>query len=402
MIVGSSSPVHLSYCLNIHPGEGWADQEEAIRTVTRAVKQRVCPAEPLGLGLRLSRQAATDLASPDARRAVRDVLSEEGMYAFTVNGFPYGAFHGGTVKERVYQPDWRTVNRRDYTIAIIDVLADLLPEGVEGSVSTLPGSFRSWINRPDDPERMARNLADCVLRCHQLRDGAGKTIHIGLEPEPACYLETTDECVRFIVEEVLTHGIDHLQRRTGLRSEVLEGIFRRHLGVCLDTCHAAIQFEDLETVVQRYVDEGIRISKVQLSAALEIFNERTAVEALHPFVEKVYLHQVKAETRHGALRSWTDLPDALRAVKDQPEYERIRVHYHVPLFWAGTPQLSTTAPCITPGFLAAARAAGCTHMEVETYTFSVLPTAVWSGSLEECLARELGWAVEHLGKAEPS
>ena len=287
-------------------------------------------------------------------------------------------------------------SRRDYTLALADLLSDILPPDIEGSISTVPGSFKSWVARSGDIERMVRNLMDCVIYFDRLRDRTGQSIILALEPEPSCYLETTEETVCFFTDEILVRGVDYLNRCTGRRNEESETVIRRHLGICFDTCHVALQFESLEEALAALAREGIRIAKIQLSAALEVFNERTAIEALHPFIEPVYLHQVKGLTRHGAIRSWTDLPDALRAVNSQEEYERLRIHFHVPLFWEGSMRLGSTAEWLTPEFFQAVSGCGCSHLEIETYTFDVLPDDVWKGSLVDCLVREFEWALARL------
>lgn len=387
---------HLTYCLNIHPGETWDENLAAIREKAFAVKQRVCPDASFGLGLRIGSRAAVTLQDPARRAELKACLADQDCYAFTINGFPYGAFHAGAVKEKVYQPDWRTTARRDYTIRLCDILADILPDGVDGSISTVPGSFKPWIIRPDDDARMVERLAECAIHLARLRDQTGRLLHIGLEPEPGCYLETTDETLKFFIEQILSKGVPYVRRRTGCEVGQAETWLRTHLGVCLDTCHVAIQFETPADVLAEFEAEEIRVSKIQLSAALEAFNERTCIEALHPFVEPVYLHQVKALTRHGAIRSWNDLPDALRQVKDQREFEQLRVHFHVPLFWQGSAQLGTTATGLDQRFFEAVATSSCRHLEIETYTFDVLPESVFADDVVACIAREYEWVTQRL------
>ena len=116
MIVQHQPPLHLTYCLNIHPGETWAENLAAIREKTARVRQFVAPDQWFGLGLRLSAQAAAELAAnPALRHEALDVFAENQFYPFSVNAFPYGRFHAGAVKEDVYSPDWRATERRDYT-----------------------------------------------------------------------------------------------------------------------------------------------------------------------------------------------------------------------------------------------------------------------------------------------
>lgn len=367
-------PLYLTYCLNIHPGETFAENLAAIRQHAVAVKQRILPASPFGLGLRLGAAAAEALRAPAARRALRAELEALGLYAFTINGFPYGQFHGTRVKENVYAPDWRTRERRDYTCLLADILADLLPDGVNGSISTLPGSFKPWIHKEADVRAMAQNLAACARHLATLREKTGREIHVGLEPEPFCFLETTDEVLKFFAGPLAA---------AGERDAV-----QRHLGVCLDTCHVALQFESPLEALRRYRAAGIRVSKIQISAALE--TDAAQAGALRLFDEPVYLHQTKARFKNGELLAWPDLPDALPAIAGNDALEAVRVHFHVPLFWEGRVPLRSTATDLNMEFFREVCAA-TEHLEVETYTFSVLPEVMRAGGVVECICRELEW-----------
>jgi sugar phosphate isomerase/epimerase len=401
MLIQSNPPRHLTYCMNIHPGETWEDVREAVSRYAAAVQKTLGVRDPFGLGLRLSGKAAVGLTAPGERERFQAWLAEHGMYVFTLNGCAHGNFHGGPVKERAYQPDWRTQVRREYTNLLADHLAALLPEGMDGSISTVPGSWKPWIIRPDDADRMVRQWMDCLLHLDQLVERTGRVIHLGLEPAPGCFLESAAEWIRFYNQTLLPRGIDHLRTRNVRNAARAEALIRRHLGVCVDTSHAAVQFEDPVAILDACADAGIRVSKIQLSAGLQVFNERSRIEALHPFVEPVYLHQVKAETRHGAIRSWNDLPDALRVVKDQPEYQRLRVHFHVPLDWSGDAQLGTTTGDLTPAFWQRLRSGDCRHLEMETYTYDVLPPGLKPPDTVAGIAREYAWVMRHWGEPAP-
>ncbi len=409
MRIQEHTPVHLTYCLNIHPGETWAENLTAIRDYATAVKARVAPDRPFGLGLRLSRAAAETLRAPAERRRLREELAERGLYAFTINGFPYGRFHGARVKEQVYAPDWRTAERLEYTCLLADILADLLPDGVSGSISTLPGSFKPWIQNTADVQSMARQLAAGAKYLAGLREQTGREVHVGLEPEPFCWLEATDEVIRFFegpLAAACAGAAEHEQ-------------VRRHLGVCLDTCHAALQFESPLAALRRYGAAGLRVSKIQLSAALEVAVERGArmsrppeeqergtgrscpqelAQALAAFCEPVYLHQTRARLADGGQLAWTDLPEALPALAQRGDVERVRVHYHVPLFWTGGAPLRSTAPELTAEFFRAACAA-TEHLEIETYTFDVLPAELRAGGVVDSVACEFDWVRHRLAAA---
>lgn len=349
---------HLTYCLNVHPGESWAENFAALQTTVLAVRDLVSPEEPFGLGLRLSALAAEELRI----KKFQQFLERENLYVFTINGFPYGRFHGGPVKENVYAPDWRSTERRDYTNRLADILAELLPEGCIGTISTVPGSWKPWVQSPHE---MVRHLAECVDYLARLP----REIVLTLEPEPGCYLETTEETVRFFT--------DHFPGS-------------RHLGVCFDTCHVALQFEDLAESFRRYQAAGIRVPKIQISSALRTHGETAP---LAPFAEPVYLHQTIARMPTGERRFWPDLAPALESL-GATAAEEIRVHFHVPLHFTASGPLSSTAPSITPEFLSLLPADS--HLEIETYTWDVLPPQLRSGSIEQSIAREFAWLRERL------
>ena len=385
MIVQHSPPLHLTYCLNIHPGESWAENFAAIREKVTAVKARVAPDEWFGLGLRIAHQAAEELtASADLRAEALALFHEHQLYPFSINGFPYGRFHAGPVKENVYAPDWRTPERLHYTIQLADLLAGWLPEGIDGSISTVPGSFKPWITTEADTEKMVDHLAAVVAHLVALREDTGREIHLGLEPEPDCFLETTDETVAFFEDTLFTAGAAEVARLLKCYRSDAEAMVRRHLGVCFDTCHVALQFEDPAASLRAYRDAGIRISKVQLSAALA------------PFAEPVYLHQVKGRAASGAQFAWFDLPTALEEIPGFTDLDEVRVHFHIPLFFTGNGPIGSTAGTLTPEFFEELRGGACPHLEIETYTFDVLPPEVHPGEIVESIAHEYAWVLGRL------
>ncbi len=335
---------HLTYCLNIHPGETWKESVAAIRTYAAAVKERVSPDRPFGLGLRLSARAASELR-PHVP-AFRDYLAGAGMYVFTINGFPYGQFHGTRVKELAYEPDWSRPERREYTEVLAWILAALLPEGVDGSISTVPVAYGKAL-----PAEAVDSLVRTAEALARIEAQTGRTIVLALEPEPDCLIETTDEAVRFWGE---------LRSRAG--TEVL-----RFLGVCLDTCHAAVEFESPADSICRLRAAGIPVPKIQISSALVVPPGADPVELLAPFADEVYLHQTRVLS-NGQLLRFSDLPEALR---ENPHGEW-RVHFHVPLHFSGGGGLETTARLLDAAFLSEALAPD-RHLEIETYSFDVLP-----------------------------
>lgn len=401
----ASGTSHLTYCSNVHRGETWTETFDALRQFLPSVKRRVRPDGPMGVGLRLSALAAEELDTPPALDALQGFLHDEDLYVFTVNGFPYGSFHGERVKERVYLPDWQQRERLAYTDRLAALLAVLLPAGqpeLFGSVSTVPGAFRSTAFAAEATrERVAAMLLQHVCGLAALEDRTGRRIILAMEPEPMCLMETTGETIDFFERHLLSqHAVGELARLSGRTQPAAEALLRRHAGVCLDVCHAAIEFETLPESVGALRAAGIEIAKLQLSSALVVPRmDDAAADLLRRFDDGVYLHQVVERGPAGLVR-FLDLPDALAAWEASRPAGDVewRVHCHVPVFHdAPLGGLATTQPALLD-MLDLQRNDGVSpHLEVETYTWDVLPSELASGSLDAAIAREIGWVCERLG-----
>lgn len=388
MILNDSE--HLTYCLNIHPGEEWEDQRRAIAGSACAVKAALAPERPFGLGLRIGARALAALAAPGAVADLRELLRRNGLYVFTVNAFPYGAFHNQPVKTAVYHPGWSDPARLDYTLGVAGVLAELLPEGVEGSISTVPLAYGDPTLSPGLLDQACGHLAAAAAALSEMERRTGHLIHLGLEPEPGCMLETSGGFIDFFERQLMPRGTGWLQRHCGLASEAAGEVLRRHLGICFDACHLAVQFESLPESLGELHRHGIRVSKVQLSAALETGTTESAAAALTPFMQdEVYLHQVRILHPGGFVESCSDLsPEFLVSWNEGAADLPCRIHFHVPLDFHGEGPLKSTTALLTPAFYDAARQAGATHFEIETYTFAVLPAALRQRSIEQHIIAE--------------
>ena len=396
-----SGPAHLTYCTNVHRGESWPDIFAALRRHLPEVKRRASPHAPMGVGLRLSAVAAEALDAPDALEALRGFLASEQLYVFTVNGFPYGPFHGERVKEQVYAPDWRTPERLAYTDRLAGLLAALLPDdqpSLTGSVSTVPGAFRASATT-DAREAIAEALLRHAAHLAALEDRTGRRIALALEPEPMCLMETTAEAVGFFEEFLFTaEAAARFAALSGRAPAAAERLLRRYLGLCLDVCHAAVEFEapaDSLAVLRR---AGVAVTKLQLSSALAVPRmDPAAAELLRRFDDGVYLHQVVEHGPDGLTR-YLDLPEALAAWHGGGAPGREwRVHCHVPVFHdAPLGHFATTQPTLLD-MLARQRDDGISpHLEVETYTWDVLPPELRAGGLDAAVARELAWVRDRL------
>lgn len=388
---------HLTYCTNIHPGETWSEIRRNLETYVLPVRAKVAPDCAYGIGLRLSGQAANTLAEPRELDAFRRFLHDRNLYVFTINGFPQGTFHGTEVKETVYLPDWLDDERLAYTDQLACILATLLADhpDIEGSVSTVPGAFKPRIRSTREVSRIAGQLLRHTATLHRLHEETGRTIACALEPEPCCLLETIADTVSFFQDHLFSaSAVAEFSRLTGLSASRAEDTLRRHLGLCLDACHVAVEFEDPEDVLSILHDTGIRIAKIQLSAGLRIpLVDARAREALQPFAESTYLHQVVE--RHGSrLTRYVDLPQALASASAlQPEW---RIHFHVPLFLKHLGPFENTQPFVTRLLQLQAERAPTAHLEVETYTWNVLPEKYRAMSVVDTITREMQWVIEAL------
>ncbi len=402
MILDHSTQLHLSYCTNVHPGESLAEVENTLRRDVNAVRTAMAWAQPFGVGLRLAAVATRELVQSASRLdEFKALLAELRMYTFTLNGFPYGTFHGTPVKEEVYTPDWGDPLRLGYTCQLFAILEQLLPADVPvGTVSTLPGTFKPNASA----DRIASITAQLVQCCAELvacERRSGKRLVLALVPEPCCLLETTDATLSFFEERLL----DETSRRsldtlTGCGTRVAEELLRRHIGVCLDTCHAAVEFEPALAVYETLTGAGIDVAKVQISAGLIVDpNDATHLRALEQFDEPVYLHQV-VQRDTDQLTRFVDLSDAFenhrkRGSKPADDAEW-RVHFHVPISSADCGIFRSTRQELAPLLEHLSASARPPHLEVETYTWNVLPQAQRASNQAEAIASELRWAADLL------
>jgi sugar phosphate isomerase/epimerase len=378
---------HLAYCTNIHPAETWPETLAALEQYTLAVRVRVCPGRPYAIGLRLSDQASRQLSEPAELLRFRRWLERHDCYVFTINGFAFGRFHGGRVKERVYLPDWTSPERLEYTNRLFDLLAQLLPEGVAGSVSTLPGSFKEFITAPEQLAAIRGHLHACVKHISEAAARARRELHLGLEPEPLGLLETTRETVDFF---------DRLRGEHPGDARLDE-----FLGVNYDTCHLAVEFEEAAEALALLQSHRVRISKIHLSNALKlrIADCGLRIAELAAFADDIYLHQVVARNAAGGLIRCRDLDVFLNPQSPirNPQWEEARVHFHLPLHTPPGEWFDTTSDHLL-GVLDALQAnpSLCSHLEMETYTWGVLPPALKSRSVVDQLAAEYEWCLREL------
>jgi hypothetical protein len=392
-----SGNVHLTYCTNIHAGQSWQDIRASLDEYVPAIKSSVAQSQPMGIGLRLSGEAAAVARQPEALASFRDQLSALGAYVFTINAFPFGPFHGVRVKEDVYLPDWRDRERVAFTANSAAVLAGILPDGIEGSISTVPGAFKPNGRSSEAVAAMARNLMMAVADLVDLKRRTGKHIALALEPEPCCFLETTDESIAFFEGALLKpETLDMLGGITGVGRSEAEILLRRHLGICYDVCHGSVEYEDTVAALDRLLAAGIAIPKIQLSAAMRIpAMTKDLIDAVMRYNDGVYLHQSIVRSGDNLSRH-VDLPDAVTAFGAGQADGEWRIHCHVPVFLADLGEISSTRSDLVATLAALRQRTRSSHLEVETYTWDVLPDNIRTGSKSADIAREIAFCRQEL------
>jgi len=383
---------HLSYCSNIHPGEIWALHFAELQKNVPLVKAQVCPNQAMGLGLRIANQASIDLQDSSAFEALKSWLGKENLYVFTFNGFPYGGFHDTIVKDQVHAPDWTTQERYDYTLRLAHLLAKLMPENEhEGGISTSPISYKYWWNSPeklhDATKKGTLALLELVVALADLEKSTGKWIHIDIEPEPDGILENHGEFVDWYENVYLPMGIEFLGK-TGMASS--EDLLRRHVQLCFDICHYGVSFDKPATCIQELVDKHIPVGKIQISSALRVDlreNPLAQIETLKKYHEPVYLHQVKALGKDGTFIQYRDLDEAIADFNPDRDDEW-RVHFHVPLFLENYGILGSTQQEIRETMAIQKSNPFTRHLEIETYTWGVLPTE-FQVPMDHSISREI-------------
>lgn len=380
----------LGYCTNIHPAETWTETLHALDTHVMAVRDRLLesgeqPADKsYPIGLRLSAVAARELLSGDNLAAFKDWLAAKHSSVFTINGFPYGSFHGTRVKEKVFQPDWTSPERLAYTKDLFNIIAAIAPKDSGGSVSTLPGSHKTF---HADEARIRENLISMAYFIEDLSQRHQIDLHLGLEPEPLGHFENTAETLAFF---------ERLNDQA--RSPAVLG---NRIGLNFDSCHFAIEFDDAMPSLDAIRNAGIRLSKIHLSNALSLNPaDPAAIDAIRKYDEPTYFHQVIARRPDGSLERFLDLPVFLSEVDEgetnPQDFTEARVHFHIPLDAQPVAPLASTQSHVEQTLAWCRRhPAACHHFEIETYTWAVLPQNL-QRPVEEQIASEYHWVLGQL------
>jgi len=363
----SLSSLPLSYCTNVHPGLTVSAVLEGLQTYTVPLQREF--AAPVAAGLWLAEPVIREILNAESgTERFSDQLADLGLVCHTLNAFPYGDFHSERVKDQVYLPDWSTPERLRYTCDCARILASFLPEKGEGSISTLPLGFKGHRQSDQFQSQVIRNLIETADFLERLHRETGKLIRLGIEPEPFCLLETTPETIDFF----------HALQQAAPDSTV-EQRLRQYIGLCYDVCHQAVEFEDIGPSIRSIDQAGIRINKLHITCALQLDHpatNREGREFLATYAEPRYLHQTIGRSADGKLLRFVDLtPEfALHPESDWRNADPWRIHFHVPVNAETVGPLRTTREQLVQAVQAVADLDYAPHLEVETYTWGVLPS----------------------------
>jgi hypothetical protein len=263
-------------------------------------------------------------------------------------------------------------------------LAQLLPLEEEGSISTLPLGYPGIHSSADFLERCVDNLIATARELDRIQAENGRTIRLGLEPEPCCWLDTTPSAIAFFTDRLWP---------AARQQNCLDAV-RTHIGLCFDVCHQAVAFEDVGCSIAALDEAGIRLNKIHITCAIELRDPATnqaARAALAQYAEPRYLHQTKARTLDGRVLTQFDLEPtfALEPPADFLSAPIWRTHFHVPVDAEHLGPLATTRAELRAALAAVGRLRYAPHLEVETYTWDVMPGS-GPRDLVEGLTGELG------------
>ena len=384
---------HLTYSTLVHPSDDWEQLWNSVNTYLPQVKARMAPNQKFGVCLRTSAPSAALLSAEPSKRAdLKTFFADNDLYLYTANAFVYGVFKKQVIKEDVYEPDWRTDDRTEYTMQVASLLAELAPEGIEPSIQSAPLGFKPRVTGDDVVRAYTANVIRVVAHLVKLHKDTGKLVTLGLEPEPRCYLETTDETITYFTKELFSgETAKRLAKATGLNEADAAVAMRRHMGVVFDIGHQAVGYEDIPASLQKLVDSGVQIVKLQEAASMFMPDvTQKTVDALQAFAKTIYLSQT-CQKKDGKTTWFLNLEDAFEDWYSNPGPREWRTHFHVPVFLNDLGAFGTTRFALEQALAFHKKTPLSAHLEIETYTWDVLPDHLKTGDIVEYVCREMDW-----------
>lgn len=389
---------HLTYSTLVHAGDNWDQMRASVEEFVPKVKRRLGVEGKFGVSLRISGDSQKTLSeSAQARSDLKKFLDGEGLYVFTINAFPYGPFKGQRVMERVYEPDWTTNQRVEYTKAIADISVEITDADTSPSIQTAPLAFAPNVSDESYIARFTTSVFEVISHLYHLEARTGRRVKLSIEPEPACYLETTDETVAFFKERMYAPaGVAELAKIAQIPLSEAEGAIKRYLGIVFDIGHQSVGYEDIPQSLEKLVNAGIPIFKLQEAAALWVESlSLDIVPELRRFTDTIYLSQTSLKTADGIVK-YLNLGEALDAYEANPVPTEMRTHFHVPVFLEEIGPFKTTRFAVQQALAMHRKQPLSDHLEIETYTWDVLPAELKTGDIVDYVSRELEFVMKEL------
>ena len=390
---------HLTYSTLVHPGDTWDDMWASLQKFVPQVKKNVCPDDKFGVSLRISSASSETLInSPEKRVSLRKFLDDNNMYLYTVNAFPFGPFKNQIVKEQVYEPDWSSELRLKYTMNVATILAEVAPDYVNPSIQTPPLGFKPNVTSESVIEAYAENIRKLAAHVNNIHKYKGRTVTLAIEPEPACFLETTEETIAFFNTYLRNEkSYKNLAGKTGAALDGAKEILARHVGIVYDICHQALEYENITESLQALKDEKISVWKLQEAAAMMIpVVTKDKVEAVRKYAKTIYLTQTHQRTADGTITRYLNLEDAIAAWETKPVECEWRIHFHVPVFLEDLGPFKSTRFAIAEAMAFQKKHRLSDQLEIETYTWDVLPGELKTGDIVDYVTKEIEWVKSQL------
>jgi hypothetical protein len=385
---------HLTYSTLVHQTDNFEQLWKSVNTYLPAVKARFAPNQKFGVCLRTSAPSAEMLSQDPTKVAdLKQFFKDQDLYLYTANAFVYGVFKKQVIKEDVYEPDWNTPERREYTKQVANLLAELAPEGINPSIQSAPLGFKPKGTGPDIAKAYTDNVVDVVAHLVKLEKDTGKTVTLGLEPEPRCYLETTDETITYFQDYLFApKTAEQLAKKAGIHAADAAAAMQKFMGVVFDIGHQSVGYEDIPASLHKLVAAGVPIVKLQEAASMHIPDvTQEKVDALQAFAKTIYLSQT-CQRKDGQTQWFLNLEDAFEDWYKNPGPREWRTHFHVPVFLTELGHgFGTTRFGLEQALAVHKKTPLSTHLEIETYTWDVLPDHLKTGDIVEYVTRELEW-----------
>ncbi len=100
---------------------------------------------------------------------------------------------------------------------VATIVADIAPESVNPSIQTPPLGFKPNVTSNAVVEAYAENVRKLATHVNNIHRYKGRTVTLAIEPEPACFLETTPETIDFFNNSPAHGEIDRQPRRQDRR-----------------------------------------------------------------------------------------------------------------------------------------------------------------------------------------